>query len=475
MSDLIAGMPRLIQAGMGVQVSCARLANATARLGALGVVSGVGLRHIVVEQVRAGDEIAISLAQTFPIKRYVEDLLSYARGGSRFHLEPPMDLPDPVRGALARRLSVIGAYVEVLRAKSGHRGRVGVNVMWKCALTVLPTIYGAMLGGVDALLCGAGVPMELPDIVTNLRAGNAVEYEALTGTGTHVLLEAPGDEGAALLARHPAPHMIPILSNFAFPKRILDIWNRDMEGARPFAFVLENHRAGGHNAPPRNRVSFGDPDEIDAYFDKVLAMGVPVYVAGALDEGGSRNDYLRWLARGAYGVQIGSRFALCRESGMRDDLKQQVVDRNHTKETTVLTDNVLSPTGYPFKVVPLEGTLADPTVYEARKRICNRAYLVTSTWDTRPDGTRRERYICPAMPEKQYRTLGGDVADLTGRVCLCNALLSTAGLYTDVEPPIITLGESGTHADKMLSAREIVEDILTPEVVAEQEKALAIA
>ena len=38
---LIDGMPCLIQAGMGIHVSSARLANATSRLGALGVGRGL--------------------------------------------------------------------------------------------------------------------------------------------------------------------------------------------------------------------------------------------------------------------------------------------------------------------------------------------------------------------------------------------------------------------------------------------------
>src|SRR5512140_2764097 len=148
MRVLIDGMPRLIQAGMGVRISGARLANAAARLGALGVVSGAGLRHIVLEELRA-----------------------WAPGGPKNGRPVPVDDADPARAGLPQRLSVIATFVEVVRAKEGHRGKVGVNVMWKCALTVLPTILGAMLGGSDALLCGAGVPIELPEILLKLQAG----------------------------------------------------------------------------------------------------------------------------------------------------------------------------------------------------------------------------------------------------------------------------------------------------------------
>ena len=99
-------MPRLIQAGMGIHISNARLANATARLGALGVVSSVALRHIVVEEVRSGDPQAIALAHRFPIRRYSEELLSYAPGGDRYH--------SPVPPASRTRFIVFSSHIHVI-------------------------------------------------------------------------------------------------------------------------------------------------------------------------------------------------------------------------------------------------------------------------------------------------------------------------------------------------------------------------
>jgi NAD(P)H-dependent flavin oxidoreductase YrpB (nitropropane dioxygenase family) len=469
---LIDGMPRLIQAGMGIHISSARLANITSRLGALGVVSGAGLRHVVVEQVRAGATEAIAAARTFPFARYVEELLAFAPGGSKHRSAVPVDHPEPRLGALAKRLTTICAYVEVAMAKKGHRGKVGINVMWKCALSVLPTIYGSMLAGVDALVCGAGVPMELPGIVASIRAGKDLSYTPLTGTDTHTHLSIAEDDPAPVLARMEPPKLLPIVSNFAFCKRILDTWAKRYDGARPFAFVLENHAAGGHNAPPRNKVAFTETDDLDSYFDKVLGLGVPVYVAGEFPGGGSRRDYLHWLERGAYGIQVGSRFALCSDSGMRPDLRDAVIEANRRGESEVVTDLRLSPTGYPFKRVTVPGTLSDPRVYAARPRACNRMHLARSVFQEQSDGTVKEAYICPAMPEKRFLSLGGNPADLEGRVCLCNALLSTAGFYSDVEPPIVTLGESGLQVKELLSARQVMEEILTPEYVAQAEKEL---
>lgn len=474
MGDLGAGFPRLIQAGMGVRISGWRLANATARLGALGVVSGVGLRHIVVEEIRAAEAVAIAAAREFPVLRYVEELLAFAPGGAWHSRAVPLDDPDPVRGALARRLSTIAAFVEVRRARAGHRGAVGVNVMWKCALTVLPTIYGAVLAGASALLCGAGVPIELPGILEHFRSGTDLVYRPLTGTGTHVRLEIEEDGTAELIRSMPDPAFFPILSNYAFPKRILDVWHREAGGVRPSAFVLEDHRAGGHNAPPRNKEAFTEKDDLETYFPRVLELGVPIFVAGSFPGGGSRSDLLEWTSRGAWGIQVGSRFALSDESGLRADLKELLLKRNVQEGSAIVTSPGLSPTGYPFKVAMLPGTLTDPEVYAARRRVCDKKYLVSSTFREQPDGSMKESYICPAMPGTQFVALGGDAAEAEGKVCLCNALLATAGIVVDEgEPPIVTLGLSGKMVSEPFAARSIVEEILTPEFVASKERELA--
>lgn len=464
-------MPRLIQAGMGVHISSARLANATARLGALGVVSSAGLRHTVIEEVRRGDSDVIAIAKTFPFPHYVDELLAFAPGNRKQNHAVPVDVPDPKRAAYPRRLSTIVAYVEVMRAKRGHRGQVGINVMWKCALTVLPSIYGALLAGVDVLLCGAGVPMELPDIVTKLRAGENLSYAPLTGGTTHVALDIGQDEPQELLSWFASPKLIPILSNFAFPKRLLDTWQKTY-GAAPAAFVLENHAAGGHNAPPRNKSEFTAQDDLETYFEKVLALGVPVYVAGDFESGGTREDFLYWRARGAYGIQVGSRFALCTDSGMRADLREGIIEGNRAGTTQIETSPRFSPTGYPLKFVKLPGTLAQNELYQSRPRVCDRMYLAQSHFKENADGTTTESYLCPAQPTKQYLRGGGDSADLEGRICLCNALLSTAGFYTECEMPLVTLGQSGAQVKESLSARQVVESILTPETVATQEAGL---
>jgi len=264
--------------------------------------------------------------------------------------------------------------------------------------------------------------------------------------------------------------MMPILSNFAFPKRIIDIWNREYNGAAPYAIILENHEAGGHNAPPRNRVSFGSQDDLETYFEKVRDLGVRVYVAG---DGSTKEEVANWIERGAYGVQIGSRFALCNESGMRKDLREDVIELNAEKTTAVVTSNRLSPTGYPFKHLPMAGTLSEQEVYDNRKRICNKGYLLQSHFATQEDGTTKETYICPAMPEKQYQKLGGTLDDMSERVCLCNALFATAGFGEANEPALVTLGKVGVTVTRKQSAREVIADIFGEDYIVAMERKLS--
>jgi NAD(P)H-dependent flavin oxidoreductase YrpB (nitropropane dioxygenase family) len=469
--QLIQEMPRLIQAGMGIHISSAKLANSTSRLGALGVVSGAALRHIILEDIRANDAETIAITKKFPIEQYVEEALSFMPGGKKHNRPVPVDTPEPRYSALPRRLSTVAAFVEVMRAKRGHGGKVGINVMWKCPLTVLPTIYGAMLAGVDALLCGAGVPMELPDIVARIRAGQNMEYLPLTGTETHARMDIADDHSSSFLQQLKVPTMIPILSNFAFAKRLLDNWEKKYS-ASPFAFVLENHAAGGHNAPPRNKSTFSEQDDIETYFDKVLSLEIPIYAAGNFKGGGTREEFQNWISKGAYGLQIGSRFALCEESGMREDLRKQILEKNQQDGVDIKTDMNASPTGYPIKIAQLPGTISDEAIHQARKRVCNKKYLVRSHFQEQPDGSQKETYICAAMSPEEYSRLGGDPSETEGKVCLCNGLLSTAGYYQEVENAVVTLGEHGKEITHSLHARDIVEEILTPEYVAKMEAEL---
>lgn len=86
--------------------------------------------------------------------------------------------------------------------------------------------------------------------------------------------------------------------------------------------------------------------------------------------------------------------------------------------------------------------MAEEAVYQQRPRVCDMGYLQVSY--KREDGTVGRR--CPAEPEKQYETKGGEMSDTLGRKCLCNGLMANIGFPQVrrggyVEKPLITAGE----------------------------------
>jgi nitronate monooxygenase len=209
-------------------------------------------------------------------------------------------------------------------------------------------------------------------------------------------------------------------------------------------FIIEGPVAGGHNAPPRgplvldefNEPVYGPRDEPD--LGAIREIGLPFWLAG----GYSTSDRLQEaLASGAAGVQVGTAFALCEESGIAPRLKSATLDRVLAGEARVHTDPVASPTGFPFKVVDLEGTLSKDEVYKARTRICDLGYLRQAY--RKEDGS--VGFRCPGEPEDDYLSKGGNLDESVGRKCICNGLLSTIGLGQvrdgRPEPPIVTAGD----------------------------------
>jgi len=129
-----------------------------------------------------------------------------------------------------------------------------------------------------------------------------------------------------------------------------------------------------------------------------------------------------------------------------------------------------SPTGYPFKVVQLEGTLSDAAVYHDRTRRCDLGMLRCAV--RRKDGSVALR--CPAEPVEHFVAKGGRPEDTEGAVCLCNGLLATAGYPTvrpdgSVEPPIVTSGDGAVFVGRFLrrgrssySAADVLAHLLLP-------------
>ena len=211
-------------------------------------------------------------------------------------------------------------------------------------------------------------------------------------------------------------------------------------------FVIEGPTAGGHNAPPRGARQFneagepvyGERDSVD--LAKLRELGTPFWLAGGY---GSPEKLREALEAGAAGVQVGTAFALCAESALREDYKAAILQCVRSGQARVFTDPLASPTSFPFKTVPLEGTVADPEVYAARPRVCDLGYLREAYG--LPDG--KLGYRCAAEPEAAYLAKGGAQDRTVGRKCLCSALLANIGLAqirndSYREPGLVTCGNS---------------------------------
>jgi NAD(P)H-dependent flavin oxidoreductase YrpB (nitropropane dioxygenase family) len=137
------------------------------------------------------------------------------------------------------------------------------------------------------------------------------------------------------------------------------------------AHRIEDGDPGGHNAAPRGGLQlnergepiYGERDAVD--LAKIRELGVPFWVAGGM---GSPRGLRETRAAGAAGVQVGTLFAYCDESGMADELKRSVLAHAARGAVRVRTDVRASPAGYPFKIVQVAGRSCSRRDARARVR-----------------------------------------------------------------------------------------------------------
>lgn len=469
-------LPTIIQGGMGVGVSDWRLARAVSSCGQLGVVSGTALDVILVRRLQSGDpggHMRHGLDH-FPVRGVADRIWrQYYVPGGKPARRPFVPLPLHAKDAPTElvELCIVANFIEVFLAREGHGGAVGINYLEKVQLPHLPSIYGAMLAGVDYVLMGAGIPFRIPGVLDRLVHHEPVTYPlfvagAQNGDDTTLAFE-PTTFISAALPPLKRPAFLAIVSSHVLAATLLKRSNGVVHG-----FVVEGPTAGGHNAPPRGKLelnSAGEPvygarDLVD--LDKVRELGRPFWLAGGY---GDRDRLAAARAAGAAGVQVGTAFALCEESGLRDDYKQALLEQVRAGTTRVLTDPLASPTSFPFKVAQLAGTLSDPALYAARTRVCDLGYL-REAYRTEA-GT--VGFRCPAEPVSVYRSKGGAIEDTVGRKCICNALIASVGLGQirgrGVEPGIVTSGDDLAGVTRFLppgstryTAADVIARILDP-------------
>ena len=452
--------PLVIQGGMGVAVSSWQLASAVARSGQLGVVSGTALDTVLARRLQDGDPdgSARRALAAFPVPAIADRALArYFRDGGRPPGAPYTPSPRLAlrQNRKAQELAVLGNFVEVWLAKEGHDGPVGVNYLEKVQMATPAAAYGAMLAGVDVVLMGAGIPRDIPALLDQLARHEAVRLPVevhgdTTDDGYGVHLD-PQDLLGADLPPLTRPMFLAIDS-----AHVLAAYLARDEHIRPDGFVVEGPLAGGHNAPPRGRLTvdalgqpvFGPRDEAD--LGKIAALGLPFWLAGSY---GTPARLVAALATGAAGVQVGTLFALSDDSGLDPALRSRLVGQLRDGTLDVRTDAAASPTGFPFKVAQLSGTLSDPGARADRPRLCDLGYLRTPY---QRDGG-EVGYRCPAEPVHVYLRKGGAVEDTVGRACLCNSLTANVQLGQTrpdgyLEEPLVTLGADVEGSRRLAAA-----------------------
>ncbi len=447
--------PVLIQGGMGIAVSSWQLAREVSRLGQLGVVSGTALDGVVARRLQDGDEgghIRRALRH-FPSPAMADRILSAyflpeGRQGKPYRPHPTMSI-DPGRNAI--ELAVIGNFVEVWLAKEGHDGVVGINLLEKVQTSTLTATFGAMLADVDYVIMGAGIPKEMPQLVTDFAAGRTGHYtiDVHNATKTYRASLDPvavmGDELPTL----NRPDFLAIVSLHVLASYL----NRN-DQIRPDGFIVEGPKAGGHSATPRGKMTLNEAGEPiygpkdDADIRAMVEIGLPFWLAGTY---GTADKVREAIDLGAQGVQAGTVFALCEDSGLRPSLRDAMLSKLRVGSLVVKNDPLASPTGFPFKVAQVPGTQSEDEVYQARERICDLGYLRSPV--ERPDGSVQMR--CASEPVHMYMKKGGDAAETDGRKCLCNALMANIGLGQQrkngyVEQPALTLGQDLTGPEALI-------------------------
>lgn len=469
-SEGTSALPSIIQGGMGAGVSNWQLARAVSQRGQLGVISGTALDTILMRRLQDGDPdgaMRRGLA-AFPYQEMVTPILDkwFIEGG-KAEDEPYQLKPLPTIEMLREdeELLIVANFVEVYLAKEGHSGMVGINLLEKIQLPTLPSLFGAMLAGVDAVIMGGGIPLGIPGALDQMSQLKPVELRLNVDTRdrSHEFFTSfhPGTHVSAVQKALKRPLFFAVISSDILAKTLVKKASGQVDG-----FVVEHYNAGGHNAPPRRGDAYSERDICS--IEKVAALGLPFWLAG-----GCASPEALQLAkeRGAAGVQVGTAFACCQESGIIDSIKEEIIEKYRAGKLEVVTDYKASPTGYPFKRLEVEANS-----HRDACRSCDLGYL--RHLFEQENGS--VGYRCPSAPRKTYLRKGGSAEEAEGKYCLCNGLLATIGLGqirrgSHVQP-LVTMGEDLGFLEQILkqdqstySAAEVIDYLLADRFITTHE------
>ena len=253
----------VVQGGMGVGVSASGLAGAVAHLGAIGTVSAVDLR------------------------RRHPDLMEQTG-----HLDKEANARELIDAA---NLLALDREIQGARQIAGGKGLIAVNVM-KALSAYEAYVRQALASGADAIVVGAGLPLDLPEIARDF----------------------------------PATALIPILSDARGVQLVVRKWEK--KGRLPDAIVIEHPRLAGGHLGAAKVADLQDPRfDFESVIPQVLAFfksagierEIPLIAAGGIS---SHADILRLQALGAAAVQLGTAFAVTLECDADPAFKQVLAE-----------------------------------------------------------------------------------------------------------------------------------------------------
>ena len=253
----------IVQGGMGIGVSAHRLAGAVAALGGVGTISSVDLR------------------------RHHPDLMARTTG---------IGLGAAAKAAInVANLEALAREIALAAQAAQGRGLLAINVM-RAVGEYAPSVKRALECGIGAVVVGAGLPLDLPD----------------------------------LAADHPKALLVPILSDARGVQLVVKKWERKKR--LPDAIVIEHPRlAGGHLGAAKLEDLRDARFEFENVLPQVRAFlqsagyerDIPLIAAGGIR---SRADIARVQSLGAAAAQIGTPFAVTTEGDAHAEFKRVLAE-----------------------------------------------------------------------------------------------------------------------------------------------------
>jgi nitronate monooxygenase len=365
----------LVQGGMGVGVSAHRLAGSVAALGGVGTISSVDLR------------------------RHHPDLMERTRG---------IGFGESAKALIdAANLEALSREIARARQLAGGLGLLAVNVM-RAVGEYAASVKRALEGGIDAVVVGAGLPLDLPD----------------------------------LAAEHPKALLVPILSDARGVQLIVRKWERKKR--LPDAIVIEHPRlAGGHLGAAKiedlqdTRFDFENviPQSREFLKSAGIEREIPLIAAGGIRTHG---DIARVQSLGAAAVQLGTPFAVTEEGDAHPEFKRVLLE---AKDDELV--EFTSVAGLPARAVPTPWLRAYLKLEPKLQAVAHAKARCTKAFDCLAQCGLRDGFAT------------------WGQFCIDHQL--AAALRGDVKKGLFFRGVGALpFGERIASVRELMEKLLAP-------------